>query len=176
MSLRGKRSVSCGYFPTSRFIGQGRTRSVCKDPPSSSSIARFAVTHQPDWVYGGTLDSSVLATCMRFPTGTACRIANIALNDAMILPYNANRSRMEFSGRTAATLREVRLQPRLVLQRHRMSRHIGQDSVGESVEFLRPNPNRTTPAALLLPRTRVRSRRAKEEPRRGKAGVLRLVS
>ena len=30
----------------------------------------------------------------------ACRIANIALNDAMILPYNANPGRMEFSERT----------------------------------------------------------------------------
>jgi hypothetical protein len=28
------------------------------------------------------------------------RIANIALNDAMILPYNANPGRMEFSERT----------------------------------------------------------------------------
>jgi hypothetical protein len=29
-------------------------------------------------------------------------IANIALNDAMILPYDANPGRMEFSERTAA--------------------------------------------------------------------------
>jgi hypothetical protein len=28
---------------------------------------------------------------------SACRIANIALNDAMILPYDANPDRMEFS-------------------------------------------------------------------------------
>src|SRR5438552_1489096 len=31
---------------------------------------------------------------------SAYRIANIALNDAMILPYNANPGRMEFSERT----------------------------------------------------------------------------
>src|SRR4029077_3017543 len=31
---------------------------------------------------------------------SACRIANIALNDAMILPYGANLGRMEFSERT----------------------------------------------------------------------------
>jgi len=31
---------------------------------------------------------------------SACRIANIALNDAMILPYNANPGRIEFSERT----------------------------------------------------------------------------
>jgi len=30
----------------------------------------------------------------------ACRIANIAINDAMILPYYANFGRMEFSERT----------------------------------------------------------------------------
>jgi hypothetical protein len=30
---------------------------------------------------------------------SACRIANIALNDAMILPYDATPSRMEFSER-----------------------------------------------------------------------------
>jgi hypothetical protein len=53
-----------------------------------------------------------------------------------------------------------------------MSRHIGQHYVGESVEFLRPNPNRTTPAALLLLRTRVRSRRAKEKPRRVRPGFF----
>jgi hypothetical protein len=29
-----------------------------------------------------------------------CRIANIALNDVVILPYDANPSRMEFSERT----------------------------------------------------------------------------
>jgi hypothetical protein len=28
---------------------------------------------------------------------SACRIANIALNDAMILPYDTNPGRMEFS-------------------------------------------------------------------------------
>ena len=33
---------------------------------------------------------------------SACRIANIALNDAMILPYDANPGRMEFSERTGA--------------------------------------------------------------------------
>ena len=32
---------------------------------------------------------------------SACRIANIALNDAMILPYDATPSRMEFSQRTS---------------------------------------------------------------------------
>ena len=32
---------------------------------------------------------------------SACRIANIALKDAMILPYDANPGRMEFSERTA---------------------------------------------------------------------------
>src|ERR1017187_2697156 len=31
---------------------------------------------------------------------SACRIANIALNDAMILPHDANPHRMEFSERT----------------------------------------------------------------------------
>lgn len=31
---------------------------------------------------------------------SACRILNIALNDAMILPYDANLGRMEFSERT----------------------------------------------------------------------------
>jgi hypothetical protein len=31
---------------------------------------------------------------------SACRIANIALIDAMILPYDANLGRMEFSERT----------------------------------------------------------------------------
>jgi len=31
---------------------------------------------------------------------SACRIANIALNDAMILPYDANPGRMKFSERT----------------------------------------------------------------------------
>jgi hypothetical protein len=31
-----------------------------------------------------------------------CSIANIALNDAMILPYNANLRRMEFSEGTGA--------------------------------------------------------------------------
>jgi hypothetical protein len=31
---------------------------------------------------------------------SACRIANIALNDAMILSYDANLGRMEFSERT----------------------------------------------------------------------------
>ncbi|MGH6802561.1 MAG: LysR substrate-binding domain-containing protein [Methyloceanibacter sp.] len=44
--------------PATGTVPQGRTRSVCKDQPSSQSIARFAVTHQQDWVYGGTLDSS----------------------------------------------------------------------------------------------------------------------
>ena len=33
------------------------------------------------------------------------RIANIALNDAMILPYNANPGRMEFSERTGVLRR-----------------------------------------------------------------------
>src|SRR5664280_1047353 len=31
---------------------------------------------------------------------SACRIANIAINDAMILPYDANLARIEFSERT----------------------------------------------------------------------------
>ena len=31
---------------------------------------------------------------------SACRIANIALNDAMILPYDVNLGRIEFSERT----------------------------------------------------------------------------
>ena len=31
---------------------------------------------------------------------STCRIANIALNDAMILPYGANLDRMEFLERT----------------------------------------------------------------------------
>jgi hypothetical protein len=31
---------------------------------------------------------------------SACRITNIAINDAMILPYDANLARMEFSERT----------------------------------------------------------------------------
>jgi hypothetical protein len=34
---------------------------------------------------------------------SACRIANIALIDAMILPYDANLGRMEFSERTPPT-------------------------------------------------------------------------
>src|ERR1035437_3197543 len=33
---------------------------------------------------------------------SACRIVNIAFNDAMILPYNANPSRIEFSERTGS--------------------------------------------------------------------------
>jgi hypothetical protein len=35
---------------------------------------------------------------------SACGIANIALNDATILPYDANPSRMEFSERTGGNL------------------------------------------------------------------------
>jgi hypothetical protein len=35
---------------------------------------------------------------------SACRIANIAINDAMILPYDANPGRMEFSERTMVQL------------------------------------------------------------------------
>jgi hypothetical protein len=42
---------------------------------------------------------------------SACRIANIALKDAMILPYDANLGRMEFSESTGkfcyATEREL---------------------------------------------------------------------
>ena len=36
---------------------------------------------------------------------SACRIANIALNDAMILPYDATPSRMEFLERTSGGVR-----------------------------------------------------------------------
>jgi Protein of unknown function (DUF3489) len=39
---------------------------------------------------------------------SACRIANIALNDAMILPYGANLGRMEFSERTGWQQHSVR--------------------------------------------------------------------
>ena len=35
---------------------------------------------------------------------SACRIANIAINDAMILPYDANPARMEFSERTGRAI------------------------------------------------------------------------
>jgi|SRR5450759_4298780 hypothetical protein len=45
---------------------------------------------------GGHRDLNMSAT--NIPS--ACRIANIALNDEMILPYNANPGRMEFSERT----------------------------------------------------------------------------
>jgi hypothetical protein len=34
-----------------------------------------------------------------------CRNANIAIDDAMILPYDANLARMEFSERAPCTLR-----------------------------------------------------------------------
>ena len=43
-------------------------------------------------------------------TKTGTRIANIALNDAMILPYDANPRRIRFSERTANNSRQV---PRL---------------------------------------------------------------
>ena len=39
---------------------------------------------------------------------SACRIANIALNDAMILPYGANLGRMEFSERTGCSTASIR--------------------------------------------------------------------
>src|ERR1019366_1125506 len=35
---------------------------------------------------------------------SACRIANIAINDTMILPYDANPARMEFSERTGRAI------------------------------------------------------------------------
>jgi hypothetical protein len=38
---------------------------------------------------------------------SACRIANIALNDAMILSYDANLGRMEFSERTGPPARAI---------------------------------------------------------------------
>jgi hypothetical protein len=37
---------------------------------------------------------------------SACRIANIADQDAMILPYDANPRRMEFSERTGPFLEQ----------------------------------------------------------------------
>ena len=37
---------------------------------------------------------------------SACKIANIAQNDAMILPYHANLDRMIFSERTGIVLSE----------------------------------------------------------------------
>ena len=43
---------------------------------------------------------------------SARRIANIAVNDAMILPYDANRGRMEFSERTTLARRAAPLSPR----------------------------------------------------------------
>jgi hypothetical protein len=42
-------------------------------------------------------------------TLSACGIANIAFNDAMVLPYNANPGRMGFSERTALSV--LRLVP-----------------------------------------------------------------
>jgi hypothetical protein len=39
---------------------------------------------------------------------SACWIANIALNDAMILPYGANLGRMEFSERTGCSTASIR--------------------------------------------------------------------
>jgi hypothetical protein len=38
---------------------------------------------------------------------SACRIANIAINDAMILPYDANLARMKFSERTGDEIRHI---------------------------------------------------------------------
>jgi hypothetical protein len=38
---------------------------------------------------------------------SASMIANIAFNEAMILPYNANPSRIEFSERTTQTSRSA---------------------------------------------------------------------
>jgi hypothetical protein len=50
---------------------------------------------------------------------SARRIANIALNDAMILPYDANPDRMEFSERTGRTSMQMFMQdPPPVLKRH----------------------------------------------------------
>src|SRR5665811_2109966 len=48
----------------------------------------------------------------------AARVANIALNDVMILPYDANPGRMEFSEWTGVRRHRVRF-PRPVLDRPR---------------------------------------------------------
>jgi hypothetical protein len=48
----------------------------------------------------GTPKAHERRVCLMCKSACACRVANITLNDAMILPYDANPGRVEFSERT----------------------------------------------------------------------------
>jgi hypothetical protein len=73
--------------------------SVANKVLSNSAVDKAAVKYQayfPDDVFGRDRSATNIPS--------ACRIANIAFNDAMILSYDANLGRMEFSERTGHRL------------------------------------------------------------------------
>src|SRR5450759_2119002 len=56
------------------------------------------VSYWPSWPHHSSRRAGLNKSATNIPS--ACRIANITLNDAMFLPYYANPGRIEFSERT----------------------------------------------------------------------------